>query len=163
MRRYDLRLMLLKELPLHLHPEKLCRTAPPGGKRLDGKILLSNLKNLNSELRKQEGKEVTVSLVFSVDQQGYCCVEGEISVELSLICQRCMQPMTQTVSSSIVVSPVVSDAQAKQLPARYEPLLMNEGEVALEDWIAEELLLALPLVPRHEAPCLPNKQDGESN
>lgn len=146
--------MLSNELPELINPEKLCRGAPLGGTRLFGKIPLSKLKNLINELKTQQSNKVVVSLVFSVDEEGFCCVEGKIEVELTLICQRCLGPMPYTVRSTLMVSPVVSDAEAKNLPSCYEPLLVNNSEIALSEWIAEELYLALPLATCHETPCV---------
>jgi uncharacterized protein len=62
--------------------------------------------------------------------------------------------MTLSLSNPIKVSPVKSLEQAKALPKDYEPLLVDEaGDIMLNEWIAEEIQLALPLVPRHDPPC----------
>jgi uncharacterized protein len=146
--------MLLNELPLQIEPEKLCRDAPPEGRKLSGQILLSKLTNLAKELKAQKDKVVTVSLVFSIDNVGLCSIVGDMAVDLELICQRCLQPMLYQLCTEVRVSPVVSDTQAEHLPAHYEPLLVTNGEITLAEWIAEELHLALPLAPRHEPPCV---------
>ncbi len=63
-----------------------------------------------------------------------------------------------------MVSPVKSDKQAEQLPERYEPLLMSDGEINVSEWIAEEIHLALPLAPCHEPPCVSFSNDeGEED
>ena len=146
--------MLLKELPEHISPEKICRAAPSQGTVMQGKIMLSKMSNLTEELRAQKLAFATVSLTFAVDKAGICSITGEMTVDLTLICQRCLQPMMQTITAVISVSPVSSDEQAKHLPARYEPLLVQNGEITFAEWIAEELHLALPLVPRHDPPCV---------
>ena len=148
-----MRLMSLNELPENINPAKLCHAAPKEGTKLTGQILLEKLSNLPPELREQGKTPVAVCLTFSMDEEGYCDVKGQLGVQLNLTCQRCMQPMVLEVKSDISVSPVVSDASAKKLPARFEPLWAPSGEVLLADWIAEELYLALPLVPRHEGAC----------
>lgn len=153
-KRYDWPPMLLNELPAKLNPQKLCQTAPVGGLRLVGNIPLGKLPNLDEVLKEQAATEVAVSVVFSMDSEGYCCVAGELAVDLQLICQRCMQPMEQPIRATFLVSPVVSDAQADRLPSRYEPLLVTDGEIVVAQWIAEELYLALPFVPRHDFKCV---------
>ncbi|MFI4967252.1 MAG: YceD family protein, partial [Gammaproteobacteria bacterium] len=45
---------------------------------------------------------------------------------------------------------VKTDEQLAALPDAYEPLLSADGQVALQELVSDELLLALPLVPRHE-------------
>jgi uncharacterized protein len=146
--------MLLNKLPATLNPQKLCQSAPIGGSPLSGKILIGNLPNLDEQLKTQGATEVAVSIVFSMDSEGYCSVAGELAVDLVMICQRCMQPMDLPLRANFLVSPVVSDVQAQQLPARYEPLLVTDGEIVVAQWIAEELYLALPFVPRHDTDCV---------
>lgn len=146
--------MLHNELPAQIQPEVLCQTAPIEGMRLSGKILLRQLANLSDEFKGQEDTPVSVSLIFSKDKEGYCCIDGEISVELQRQCQRCLQPMAQKIQSAICVSPVVNDKAATQLPPQYEPLLVNKGSISVAEWIAEELHLALPFVPRHDIQCV---------
>lgn len=146
--------MLHKKLPTHIQVEQLCKTAPLEGTCLSGIIKISELIGLISEFADQGDTPVTISLLFSLDEDGLCCVKGEITVDLQLICQRCLQPMQQTIQSSVLVSPVSSNAAAAKLPSQYEPLLVTNGEVRLAEWIAEELHLALPLVPRHETQCV---------
>jgi uncharacterized protein len=145
--------MLLNELPERIQPAKLCKSAPPGGTRLAGQIFLSKLNNLSEELKAQKTQLVSVVMNFSVDKAGYCCITGEWEVDLTFICQRCLEPMTEHIRTPILVSPVESDQQAKDLPPEYEPLLVAEGEIHLSEWIAEELYLALPLAPCHRTKC----------
>ena len=47
--------------------------------------------------------------------------------------------------------------KAAALPACYEPLLVSD-EAVLRDIVEEELLLALPSFPTHEAECKTNEQ-----
>jgi len=46
---------------------------------------------------------------------------------------------------------VQSDAAADVLPEWYEPLLVTQEPARLADIIAEEVLLAIPIVPLHQA------------
>ena len=149
-----MRLMLSNELPAYIDPEKLCRNAPPQGTDMAGLIYIRKLSNLNPELKAQGATPISVTMNFSVDEEGYCRIKGELNVALKMNCQRCLELMTEMVNGTFLVSPVVSDVQAGQLPDRYEPLIMRNGEVDLAEWIAEELHLALPFVPRHDADCV---------
>jgi uncharacterized protein len=44
---------------------------------------------------------------------------------------------------------VVSEEAAAALPDRYEPLLVTAEPAHIADVIAEEVLLAIPIVPKH--------------
>ena len=145
--------MLHKKLPTHIRAEQLCRNAKPEGDTLSGIIYVRELGNF-SEFAEQGDTPITLSLTFSMDDEGFCCIRGEMEVVIKLTCQRCLQPLQQAIKATILVSPVVSYAVAEHLPVHYEPLLMHNGEIMLTEWIAEELHLALPFVPLHETQCV---------
>lgn len=72
-------------------------------------------------------------------------------VEVTLICQRCLQPMQLLLEGESQVALVENLAQADALPEDVEPVWVESRKVDLRDVVEEELLLALPLVPMHEA------------
>lgn len=141
---------MLNELPLKINPKQLCQS----GAHLVGKVDVGLLKNF---FEARVGTLIEVDLVFAVDEEGYRTIKGEIKADLPLICQRCLQSMVQPITGTVSVSPVTSDSEAKRLPACYEPLLVVNQEVIMAQWIAEELHLALPLVPRHDINCVSYK------
>jgi uncharacterized protein len=145
--------MSSNKLPMVIQPAQLCRKGVEGT-LLSGEISISSLLNLEADLRKQALSPIRYQLHFYVDKDTKLAIKGEISGLFELICQRCMLPMEYPIKTEILVSPVNSDAEAKQLSSKYEPLLMTEGEVNLSEWIAEEIHLALPLVPRHDTDCI---------
>jgi len=146
--------MSINKLPLNFKPEELCKRASAAGVVFEGEMGVEKLLELNNEFKKHSLTPVHYHLRFYLDGEGRAVIEGEMAGDFELVCQRCLQPMSYTVKASVSVSPIASDAQAKQLPAHYEPLLMTNGEVNFAQWIAEELHLALPLVARHDTACL---------
>ena len=146
--------MLHKELPKKIDPIYLCRQAPKEGTWLQGRVKLATLANLPDELRSQSNTLIELRLHFTRDENGLGVIKGIIAVEVQLSCQRCLEPMPHQINSSILVSPVTSDSEAKRLPAHYDPLLISDDRLDLSDWIAEELYLALPFVPRHDYMCV---------
>ena len=146
--------MLSNKLPKMINPIELCKNAQADGYHLTGQLFIRDLINIDPEIKKQGDTLVHISLFFTVDAEGYCCIQGEISVKLQLQCVRCLEPVVYDIIAPILVSPVVSDTAAKQLPEQFEPLMVTDGEVNLSEWIAEELHLALPFVPCHESECV---------
>jgi len=141
------------EPPRTIYAEQLCLKSSQGID-LCGEIKIARLKTLPAAFLEQSQASLAFSLHFGQDGQGLCYVSGEIVTDLKMICQRCLHPMVKKVHAEILVSPVESDAQAKRLPEKYEPLLMSEGSVDFAQWIAEELLLALPFIPSHDTDCV---------
>jgi uncharacterized protein len=73
-----------------------------------------------------------------------------VEAELPLRCERCMGEVLWPVDAQTTLALVASLAAAELAPAGLEPVLAAEGRVVLRDLVEEELLLALPLVARHE-------------
>ena len=59
--------------------------------------------------------------------------------------------------------PAQTEAQAQQCPSRYEPVIVEDEAMDLYDVIEEELLLALPVAPKHDHACveLPGQSQAE--
>jgi len=115
----------------------------------EGSIKSNQLMRLSEQLC---GKSdlITYKLDFSQDPKGRCIVHCELTAGLHVICQRCNEEMALpvTVVSDLCVIP--EDCTAQDLPKRYEPLVSVEGNIALLEVIEEELLLAIPMIPRHK-------------
>ena len=76
--------------------------------------------------------------------------EVRVSAQVSLTCQRCLGPMTCRVEASGRAALVATPAEAERVPEPLETTLAADYRISLRDLVEEELLLALPLVPRHE-------------
>lgn len=82
--------------------------------------------------------------------RGAPAADVTLEADVTLVCQRCMQPLVMTVGSQARVYFPRGEAEADRLPAELETMLAPEGRLRLADIVAEDLLLALPLSPRHE-------------
>jgi uncharacterized protein len=81
---------------------------------------------------------------------GVPAADVRLEAQLTLICQRCLRPVQQTVTSESRVYFPQDEAGAARLPVDVEVMLAPEGRLRVADIVAEDLLLALPLAPRHE-------------
>ena len=93
--------------------------------------------------------DASFSACFGYDEQGEVTVTLEVEAELPLICQRSMQPYFERVRRQSVLAVVESVAGQDALPEYYEPVLAEHGRLALLDLVEDELLLAVPQVPRN--------------
>lgn len=108
-------------------------------------------------------------LRFRRDESGRDLVEGEVTATLRLRCERCNQPLELPVISAFTLAVVEGVDEAAQLPDAYDPLLPEEGTLDPAALVEDELLLAVPAVPRHaegacRAPCYeaaPEQADDE--
>lgn len=73
------------------------------------------------------------------------------STTVWLTCQRCLQPMAWPLNIDRRIRFVRSEAEAEQLDAEHEDDVLALGRfLNVQDLVEDELLLASPLVPRHE-------------
>jgi len=119
-----------------------------------GTFKLSELDRLQPLLNSTEG-EAEYQLHFSKHGDGKAYIHGTISAQLPLLCQRCGQEFRYALAVETRLQPVLSDEQALQVKEPYEPLLVNEDQqVELTDLVQEEIILALPMLPKHGQECL---------
>ena len=97
---------------------------------------------------------VQVTLAFAREQRTAVANVG-VRARLRALCQRCLAPVTVDVASSSHVAVIEYAAAADTVPGEMETFLAPEGRCDLAALAAEELLLALPIVPRHAPgePC----------
>ncbi len=148
-----------QQLPKEIDPFRLASN----GLRLEGKLKLSIMARLSAAIVDDTGI-VDVELQFDVDETGTPFMVGHIKTELPLVCERCMQTMQYSVDTRLSVGLVRHERHAEQLPEQYEPwLIESDGPVELSSIVEDELLLAIPIVPKHEHACLPEEmwQSGE--
>ena len=123
------------------------------GTRLQGSVALRRCERLRPALLNDEGA-VQVDLSFGQDAEHRPVVIGTIRGTLPMLCQRCEQPLMLAVDAQIQVGLVRNDEDAQRLPEHLEPcLLMADRMVSLTTLVEDELILALPIVPRHEQEC----------
>jgi uncharacterized protein len=129
-------------------------------RRFSGEMSLKGMARLASALMSQDGS-VNIDLNFGRDSFGQRFVDGDVSGELSLQCQRCLQPMRFNVDAQFHLGIVHSLAEAERLPEDYEPLIVEQPSIALRDIIEDELILQLPAIARHDEGKCMVKQTAE--
>lgn len=92
---------------------------------------------------------VDIALEAGTDEQGTHFFVGTMAVTVSLVCQRCLAPMPIPLTVAFRLGLVHTEAQALNLPKKYDPLLILNKELVISDWVEDELILALPLIPLH--------------
>ena len=137
-------------LPHQIDPFRLAEA----GAQLSGNLPLRQFSRLR-ELLAEDGGEIAVQLDFEVDELGVPVVLGKVSATLSLMCQRCLGAYTFPVDAKIALAWVKTAQEADKLPLRYEPYVVEQTPLLLNDVIEDELLLALPQIPMHEAADCP--------
>ena len=156
-----------REFPDFIDPWK----AADGRRTFQGTMPLKRLKRLgpmlapggsgqDEQLVARDDARFTAR--FSYDEQGLVTIRLEVDVELPLICQRSLAPYREKIARrSLLV--VIEDVDDQELiPESYDPVLVEHRRMALQDIVEDELLLAIPQVPRNpEIEVVELSTDGE--
>lgn len=141
-----------------------------GGRRMAGVVAVDTLRRLADVLADDRGDlnwsvrgEVATDNVGQ--RQAYLVIE--VSGEISLACQRCLTalPFRLSIDSRLLLVPPgkpwpeedLEDA-TDESPDPIEALV----EQPLLDLVEDEVLLALPIAPRHESCSVPAHDDGKA-
>jgi uncharacterized protein len=138
--------MSMTTIPRHADLRRLAAA----GANVEGSIALTEFARLRDALA-GAGGVAEIALGFGLDDEGYRTVTGSVRASLPLQCQRCLEQVAVAIDASVSLALVWREDEIPSLPARYEGLVVGTEPVDLYELIEEELLLGLPLVPRHEA------------
>ena len=134
-----------KHIAEHIDPYRYAEQ----GIVLDGVVNIVEMERLKTTVSSTQDK-VAVKLQFGVDEQGIPFLKGHLETKLSLQCQRCMDPLIYEIMSDFVLGIVNTLDEANALPEYYEPVLAQDGSLALWELIEDEIILNLPIIPRHD-------------
>lgn len=141
-----------KLLPRQVDPRRFAQQ----GIKVDGIIPVAEMPRL-VEATLDASAKLQVNLQFAVNEEGKKVVTGQASGELTLVCQRCLEPVKLPVDAEVSLGIVWDEENANALPSYLEPWIHGEGAADLYEMIEEEMLLSLPAVAYHEEPCVDTK------
>ncbi len=117
----------------------------------DGEVALTSMPRLQDRLQAANGTAPVAQAKLSFGKEhGASVARVRVAAEVPLRCERCMGLLSWPVKTAATLVLVADLSSADAAPAGLEPVLAEHGRVVLRDLIEEELLLALPLIARHE-------------
>lgn len=131
-------------LPERIDPIRLAE----GRRRLRGALELSALSRLRPYLADERG-QVDVEIAGGIDEDGTRFLRGRLTTTLTLVCQRCLESFKLPIESEFLLGVVTHETFAETLPEPYEPLVVGDEPISLKEIVEDELILALPIVPKH--------------
>lgn len=138
----------LSRLPRLIEPAKLAQQELV----LQGYVLAEDLPRVLEVVL--DLSKVDCLLAFKVDEQYRRIISGKLLATAQLCCQRCLEAVSVGLEVEVNIALIKEQDQAKDLPARLDPWLVEEGEANLYELVEEELLLSLPQVAWHEDNCI---------
>jgi uncharacterized protein len=115
---------------------------------IDFQIPLSELPRVSQELTGKNG-EANGHVRFS-RHMGHAVADLDVKAAPEVVCQRCMQSMHWPVNVKSRIALVSDYDAANRVPDGMEVFLVEADSVSVRDLVDEEIMLALPHVPRHD-------------
>ncbi len=153
---------MLDRLPIYIQPGSFSER----GKRFSGVIEISALTRLSEMLQDTAG---VVEVDVSFEKEGKApTVTGNVKANLKLECQSCLDSVVLSIDKDFKLGFVMSLEQADRLASDCEPFIMEDEKTSLFELVEDEVLLALPDIPKHDYNCAKREvvnvdilQDGE--
>lgn len=139
---------MINTLPVRINPFRLAEQ----GRCIEGSLPIGKMLRLGESLLSRQG-EANVCLSFARDADGLNVVEGVVHADLKMQCQRCLGPMKKSIDWRFRLVMVHNDAEAPQIRAEHELLEVADETIFVMDMIEDELVLSLPLIPKHDDPA----------
>lgn len=131
------------------------------GRVLEGTLPLSALERLHDLLAVVEG-EIIFRLEGSKGARGERLLQLVVTGTLPLACQRCLKavPYDLDVDSLLELVPEGAELSQDELEDDTRDFLPVAKELEVAELVEDEILLALPVAPRHEKCGLPGAADA---
>lgn len=140
-------------LPAQIDPIRLAEKQG----HLEGEIPVARLHRLIGGL--ETDKNARFSLDFEAESEGRVLMKGEISAEVPVVCQRCLEQMAWPLHTEVEIEFVTPETPLSEEEA--QDVILVDKPLQLQGLIEDELLLALPMVPMHEPSCSASRYLGQ--
>ena len=100
----------------------------------------------------EEG-QVKFSLAFSMDEQSRTLITGNVSAAVNLECQICLGEFSEQISCQINTVVVEELDELFDLDQDRAAFVAVGKCVSLQDIVEDELMVAIPMVPKHSSGC----------
>lgn len=124
-------------------------------KVIEGQAKLSDLPRLKDMILPTEGT-VTYRICGMTAKKGWPGAVMELATVVPLVCNRCTKPMDFKIEREVAFRFAKSEEEADSIPIDEDDdteVIVGSDKLNIADWIEEELILSLPLVPAHEEGC----------
>jgi uncharacterized protein len=136
---------MLTRLPIEVMPYRLVEQ----GRVFEGVCDIANLTRIADLIVDKEGT-LSVNLTFYRNESALPALKGQVTGDLSLVCQRCLDTMSLPIDASIDLIFVSSDEKAQSLQRGYETYLVEDSRILLNDLIQDEVMLSIPQLMMHD-------------
>ncbi|MEM7255929.1 MAG: YceD family protein [Pseudomonadota bacterium] len=142
----------MESLPSRFKPDELARP----GQHCSVTLPVSHFKRFSGLLASEHG-EVSATVRFGMHGP-QPVAKGQLSTRVELQCQRCLEPVAVDITAQFAFGFIRQETDADALVDELDPVLVDDnGEIAVVDFLEDELILQVPVRVVHsdEQQCNP--------
>ena len=122
------------------------------GTSLSGFVPISRFLRFRSLLASERGN-IDINLHFEEVQAGIATVLGSACASVDLVCQNCLELMTFKSVIDVNVRLVKTETELQALAPNVDGMVVESPKLYITELLEDNLILVLPMAPKHEAPC----------
>ena len=132
------------------------------GRCVEGEVAVAQLPRL-AEFVTTAQDCLRYKIAGLIDEDGYPAADLHLEGRLQLICQRCNGSLDFELDRAARFRFVATEEELNALPIEDDEIEMIVGSrsMSVYDWVEDEAILSLPLVPRHDECSTPSKTEGD--
>jgi len=97
--------------------------------------------------------QVDISLEFSLVSNRVPTLKGDLRFNVVIECQRCLKPLELVLRSDISFAFIQSDEEASLIDSSFEVVNDHNKEIDSHEFLTDEMLLMIPMIPKHSHQC----------
>lgn len=132
--------------PLHKHIDPWAFAK--GGRVCQGELLVAHTQHLGEWASATD--VVSARIEGKIDGYKQSRLQGTVAITLSLACQRCLEPMRYLVEHQFDYVLIRHASQEDSVEDGSETFICADDELDIAWFIEEEILLAMPMIAKHE-------------
>ena len=134
------------------------------GRRIKGEVAIARLPRLAEFVTTAQG-DLRYEIDGLIDDEGHPAADLHLNGRLRLICQRCNAALEFELNRTTRFRFVATEEELNSLPIEDDEIdaIVGSRNMSIHEWVEDEAILSLPLVPRHDECSAPLKsEDGPS-
>ena len=118
---------------------------------MEGEIAVSQLPRLSELVTASDGA-LRYEIDGLIDAEGHPAATMRLQGQLSLTCQRCNSQLQFNFDRTTRFRFIDSEEELNALPIEDDEIeaVVGSRNMSVHDWVEDEAILSLPLVPRHD-------------
>jgi uncharacterized protein len=108
-------------------------------------------------------EQVDIDLEFKLVSNKVPTLKGDLRFNVVIECQRCLKPLELDLHSDFSFAFIEADEDASLVDSSFEVINDYNKEIDSHEFLTDEMLLMIPMIPKHDHQCKKIENNYEIN